>query len=380
MKIQKRIQDRVLLINQSAGYLMVDIVNAYAQKYSDVVLLTGSYNTQDRELNKSVKIHKIAVYIRSSFFMRALTWLIATLQIFFLLLWKYRHYKIIYVTNPPMSYFPSLILKCQYSIIVYDVYPNALNNIGIYKSSWMYKVWVKINKRIYRAADKVYTLSNGMATLLLEYCDENKIEVIRNWAGIESLQRIDKAKNPFIREHNLFSKFVVMYSGNIGFTHNVESIIEIAEVLRTDEDIVFLIIGEGLKKNELMLCVKEKALKNCCFLSWQDSKCLKYSLSAADISIITLTDETALASVPSKTYNLLGIGSPLLCIAPDESELALLVKEYHCGRCFSKNDVSSMADFIKKLKADSELWKVYSNNSLKASLNYTYKNAEQYVS
>ncbi|MCS2921670.1 hypothetical protein NXX08_11295 [Bacteroides fragilis] len=67
MKIQKRIQDRVLLINQSAGYLMVDIVNAYAQKYSDVVLLTGSYNTQDRELNKSVKIHKIAVYIRSSF-------------------------------------------------------------------------------------------------------------------------------------------------------------------------------------------------------------------------------------------------------------------------------------------------------------------------
>ncbi|MFK1730443.1 hypothetical protein ACIXBU_16500 [Bacteroides fragilis] len=84
MKIQKRIQDRVLLINQSAGYLMVDIVNAYAQKYSDVVLLTGSYNTQDRELNKSVKIHKIAVYIRSSFFMRALTWLIATLQIFFL--------------------------------------------------------------------------------------------------------------------------------------------------------------------------------------------------------------------------------------------------------------------------------------------------------
>ena len=68
---------------------------------------------------------------------------------------------------------------------------------------------------------------------------------------MDSLSRIRKTENPFILKHNLLDKFVVMYSGNIGFTHNVESIIEIAEEIKENEDIIFLIIGEGLKKKEL---------------------------------------------------------------------------------------------------------------------------------
>lgn len=126
--------------------------------------------------------------------MRTLTWFAATLQIFFLLLWKYRHHRVIYVTNPPMSYFPSLILKRQYSVIVYDVYPDALSNVGIYQDFWIYKVWVKINRRIYSNADKIYTLSSGMAALLLKYCDKDKIVVIPNWMGMDSLSRIEKQK------------------------------------------------------------------------------------------------------------------------------------------------------------------------------------------
>ena len=93
-----------------------------------------------------------------------------------------------------------------------------------------------------------------------------------------------------------------------GFTHNIESIIEIAEEgFKENEDIIFFIIGKNqLKKNELMSWVKDRNLKNCYFFPWQTSpQDLKYSFSAADISIITLTDETALVSVPSKTYNLL---------------------------------------------------------------------------
>lgn len=46
---------------------MIDIVNAYAEKYSDVVLLAGSFDTLGRTLNNSVKIHKIVTYVRTSF-------------------------------------------------------------------------------------------------------------------------------------------------------------------------------------------------------------------------------------------------------------------------------------------------------------------------
>ena len=99
-----------------------------------------------------------------------------------------------------------------------------------------------------------------------------------------------------------------------------------------------------------MSWVKDKNLKNCYFLPWQPSQDLKYSLSAADISIITLTDETALVSVPSKTYNLLAVGTPLLCIASDESELAHLVAAYDCGRCFTKEKSGCNGWFYKRIE------------------------------
>ena len=70
-----------------------------------------------------------------------------------------------------------------------------------------------------------------MATLLLAYCGRDKILVIPNWMGMDSLPRIEKMENPFILKHDLLHKFVVMYSGNIGFTHNVASIIEIQKPL-----------------------------------------------------------------------------------------------------------------------------------------------------
>ena len=75
-----------------------------------------------------------------------------------------------------------------------------------------------------------------------------------------------------------------------------------------------------------------------------------------------------MASVPSKTYNLLAVGSPLLCIAPEESELARLVEEHGCGKCFTKEKVIEMSHFVRELKANHNLWKSYSDSSLKASL------------
>ena len=73
---------KIVLVNQSTGYLMIDIVNAYAEKYSDVVLLAGSFDTLGRTLNNSVKIHKIVTYVRTSFFLLLFTHCIHTITCF----------------------------------------------------------------------------------------------------------------------------------------------------------------------------------------------------------------------------------------------------------------------------------------------------------
>ena len=96
-----------------------------------------------------------------------------------------------------------------------------------------------------------------------------------------------------------------MYSGNIGYTHNVEIILELSLKLKDTKYIYFMIIGNGGKKSQLMDLANQYNLSNCTFLDWQPANKMKYSLCVADLSVVTLTEDTAFVSVPSKTYNIL---------------------------------------------------------------------------
>lgn len=372
-------KDKIVFINQSTGYLMIDIVNAFASQCKETALIAGSIKENERSLNPSTKVDKIVEYNRTSIFKRLLTWVWGTIQIYFKLLFKYRGWYVVYVTNPPLSYLLSLCLKNPFSVIVYDIYPDALTNIGIKKTNFLYRKWIKWNNKLFDKADKIFTLSDGMKKQLSSYTDNNKIESIPNWSASNKLHPINKEENIFIKIHNLTDKFIVLYSGNIGITHNVEYIIEVAKKLKNDNDIQFLIIGEGGKKKILENNVTKYGLNNCRFLTWQSVEMMPYSLASADIAVITLNDDTASLSVPSKTYNLLAVGAPLLCIAPKTSELNNLVSEYNNGRCFDKEAIKEMTEYILEVNNNPTLKKGLSNNSLKASKQFTYKNAEQYV-
>ena len=370
---------KVVLVNQSTGYLMMDIANAYAEVYDEVVLLAGSIKVAERTLYPKIKVVKIMAYNRGSSLKRLWTWGWASLQIFTRLLFKYRKYEVVYVTNPPMAYLSSLLLKNPFSIIVYDTYPDALKNVGIGKSNVIYKWWSKKNKKLFAKATKIVTLSEGMADCLANYVEREKIIVVPNWSSKSDFKPIAKSDNPFVKEHGLGDKFTVLYSGNMGFTHNVETIIEVANRLKENKGIHFMLIGDGKKKPELMEKANQYRLGNCTFLDWQPVDVLPYSLASADIGVITLNDETALVSVPSKTYNLLAVGAPLLCIAPKESEIASLVAHFNNGKCYGPDETEAIASFIETLASDSELRNQMASHSFEASKNFTFANAKKYL-
>ena len=243
----------------------------------------------------------------------------------------------------------------------------------------MYKKWGKWNNKLFARANKIFTLSDGMKKQLSLYINNDKIVSIPNWSASTKLHPIKKEDNIFIQNNNLIDKFIVMYSGNIGNTHNVEYIIEVAKKLKDNNNIQFLIIGEGGKKKILENKVAEYELSNCSFLTWQNVDMMPYSLASADIAVVTLNDDTAALSVPSKTYNLLAVGAPLLCIASEKTELYKLVSEYNNGKCFDKNAVEEMSKYILNIYNNSSLKNELSKNSLDAAKQFTYKNAEQYV-
>lgn len=113
------------------------------------------------------------------------------------------------------------------------------------------------------------------------YRKKEKIKIIPNWADVSFLKPCSKADNPFLKEYGLSDKFIVLYSGNLGNTHSVETIVEVAERLRCEQDICFVIIGEGGKKKKIGQMVEEKGLNNCRLLPWQPVERIPYSLGAA---------------------------------------------------------------------------------------------------
>lgn len=370
---------RIVFVNQATGYLTIDIINRFADEFDSTALIAGSIRVQDVELNKKVKWAKIARYNRGNPIKKFLSWLLATIQIFFLLLFRYRRYEIFYITIPPTAYLLSLLLPNKFSVLVYDIYPESLKIHKIKDSNWIFRLWAMCNKKLFKKAHRIFTIGDGMKNILGKYVNHEKILVIYNWSGFTEIKPVAQDINPFIKAQSLSGKFIVEYSGNIGYTHNLETLLEVARKFREDPQIVFLIIGRGERFHHMKDFVHTNQLHNCKLLPFQPDSEIQNSLSAANVSIVILDERVASYSIPSKTYNLLAIGSAFLVIGSPEAELAKFVENYDIGRTFSQKDILGIVEFIKELKEDSKIIDHYKKNALKASSCFTYHNAGKYL-
>jgi hypothetical protein len=218
-----------------------------------------------------------------------------------------------------------------------------------------------------------------MAELLSKYVAIEKILVTPLWSIFQKNEKVPASENPFIKEHKLEGKFVVQYSGNIGLSHRVEIMVELAEILKDKENILFQIIGRGPRVPHLQKLVSEKKLHNCLFLPFQSDEMFPYSLSAADLGVVILDDEVSKGSVPSKTYNLMSFGIPSLYIASRESELYKYAREYNNGKCFGADQLNEAAEFILQLYCSKGKQKEYTENALRAAMNFRRTNADKIV-
>ncbi len=370
---------KIVFINQATGYLTIDTINEFTKSFDNVALITGSIRVQDDELDTKVKISKIVKYNRGSSIKKALSWLIGTVQILFLLLFKYRDYERVFYSIPPTAYLLPLSHVKRFSIIIYDLYPEALKINGIDDGNLIYKWWVKRNAKVFPKAHKIYTLSEEMKKGVLNYSPNSKVSVIANWSAFSGHKPITKGNNKIVTREGLHSKFIVQYSGNIGTTHNVETIVELAELLQNEKDILFQIIGRGVRTQNIAKEISEKNLLNCSLLPFRADEELYESLCASDISIVTLDDRTADVSIPSKTYNLMAAGIPILAIAKENSGVAKIVSNYNIGVSFEKHQLGKMKDFILKAKKDPNYRQAMAQNAQKASMDFSRINATEYL-
>jgi hypothetical protein len=263
---------------------------------------------------------------------------------------------------------------------VYDIYPETLAvKNSIHQESWVYKGWYNLNRLAYLNALTVYTISNTMAKQLTAYSPDLSPYIIPNWSNGAIHHTLTDANNPFTIKYEQHNILTLIYSGNMGSTHDLECILHVAEYFKLNKEVSFFFIGDGPSLPGLISLAAKLKLTNLIFLPYQNSECHSYALSCADIGIVCTSAGIESLSLPSKTYNLLASATALMVIAPPQAELSLIVDEYNCGRHFQPQELNRMIGFIDSMLENKVALNQFKDNALQASKQFTSVNAHQYL-
>lgn len=263
---------------------------------------------------------------------------------------------LVVTTNPPfiglVGCLAARVLDIPYAVLVHDVYPDLAVQMGILDAdSVQARLWSGITNMTLRRASGIIVLGDDMKTIIERKMDSSEapIEVIQNWSDDRSMHPVPDEENSFLHEHDLTSRFTVVYSGNMGRTHNLEPLLEAASELREDPRFRFLLIGDGAKKERLKQMAMRRQLENVSFLPYQPKERLPEVLSAADLSVVCLDSRYTGLSVPSKTYGILATGTAVLGLLDEESEIGQTILRHGCGVVVEDATGADVAAVLRRL-------------------------------
>jgi glycosyltransferase involved in cell wall biosynthesis len=238
--------------------------------------------------------------------------------------------------------------RARSALIMHDLFPDVLVMAGLLKpASVVTKAIRSLNALMFCGLNAVITIGRDTERLLLRYrgVTPDKIRFIPNWTTLAPRVRPIEPDNPYRRPHA--ARFIVGLSGNLGFTHDPVIVFEAARLLRDDPDIHFLLSGWGIGFERLREMQSEAGLANVSLVDRVPDENLEAFLSAANLWLIPYRKNVAGVSVPSRFYNLLAMGRPVLIVSERDAEAALTVTEHDIGWVVTPGEASELARTIR---------------------------------
>jgi glycosyltransferase involved in cell wall biosynthesis len=259
----------------------------------------------------------------------------------------------VFETSPITVGIPAIVLKKFRSIPIFfwvlDLWPESVYAVIDLKSKILKSYLNRLVKYIYYNCDVIFVSSKGFIKPIVEKnVDLTKLQYVPNWAedeyfnsGINNQELYD----------DLFPKtgFKIMFAGNLGEAQDFESIIKAVEYLRKYEDIYWIIIGDGRKREWIKTSIKEKGLtKNMFMLGNYPMNTMPYFFSKADAMMITLKDEYIFSlTVPAKLQTYMACSKPI--VAMINGETAEIIREANAGFTSNAGDYLDFANNVLKM-------------------------------
>lgn len=258
-------------------------------------------------------------------------------------------------TSPPMCSIAAIVLgflkRSPIKYWVMDLNPDQMIELGkIAERSIPARAFNWLNRRILNYAADVVALDRFMAERINRKRDvTHKMSVMPPWPHEDRLEVVRHSENPFRREHGLDGTFVIMYSGNHGFSTPVTTVLQAALKLRDIENLVFMFIGGGVGKKEVDETIAREKPRNIRSLPYQPFSGLRYSLSAADVHLVSVGNDVVGVVHPCKVYGAMAVARPILLLGPDPCHVSDIIREHNIGWQIQHGDVDGAIATIDRI-------------------------------
>lgn len=270
------------------------------------------------------------------------------------------------------AYATSVLKRRPWVFELRDLWPESIKAVGAMKDSAAIRFLERVEAFLYRKADRIVVVTNSFKdTLVARGIDGGKIEIVTNGVDLDNFRPLPKDE-ALTRELGIEGCFVAGYIGTHGMAHGLDTLLDAAALLQSDPGgagIRLLFLGHGAEKAALVERARQMNLANVRFLdSVPKSEVARY-WSLLDVSIIHLRNTDLFNSViPSKLFECMGMGIPVLHGVPGES--ADIVRREDVGEVFESGNAPQLAQALLRLRADPGRHNLYRANGPVAGRRY----------
>ena len=252
------------MFNQVTGPLFQELVSSLTKYYKNGgILVSGNFG--NLKVISKLKIKKAPKYNRSNKFLKFISWIKYTFYALLFILSLKNDDIVLISSNPPIlgfCFYPILrIKKIKYLILIYDIYPDVLISDKIFSlNNFLVKLWFKANNILYKNSELVLTIGESMLKNIKNKYKIDNISFLQPYVDTKSIRPLSYKENIFAPEYIDKEKFVIMYSGNMGYSHDMQTVLKAARLLKKNLKICFLFIGHGPGFDEVKKFIKKNIL------------------------------------------------------------------------------------------------------------------------
>jgi len=356
-------------VRGATGRVLRDLARAFAEDGWNVTVVTAGPRAQ-KDYDGPIRIIRVKAPVRVK---RVWSYFSVWVKLFWAGLNLPKHDLVVTMTDPPLLVVAGRMLTvlkgsrhihwCQ------DLYPDILPVLGLKMPESRMRFFKQLSRRSMKKCDKIVTIGRCMAKQLTHGgIDPGRVAVIPNWPDHElrtpvtrPVRKIGGAKGarPFAQllTDGQERKFRVLYSGNIGRAHPVETILDAAAILmKGHPEIEFVFVGDGPNFDRLAQERARLGLDNIRLLPFQPASRLRELMESGDLHLITMKHESAGMLVPCKLYSAMAVGRPCILVGPEDSETARVIDDFSAGTVVPQGDASRLAAEIRRYCTNSDDW------------------------